>query len=134
MEKSRTAVIINYISLIILLAIFYIIREMGLNKWFLLVELIPLIVMRFSFNKAYHRSGLWKMIHRSQKTLDERELQILHSSIRMSYNIFVILVLLLILVFAIVDIRPIDVVLMVCLGYIAHTLPAAVITFYEEEI
>lgn len=134
MEKSRSAVVINYLSLIIVLAVFYIVRELDITKWFLLIEIIPLIIMRISFNTAYHKSGLWKMIHKSQKTLDEREIQILHRAIRMSYNIFVILVLLLILIFAIIDLRPIDVVLMVCLGYISHTLPAAVITFYEEEI
>ncbi|MEA2095654.1 MAG: hypothetical protein U9P73_03025, partial [Candidatus Cloacimonadota bacterium] len=126
-KKNRTAVVINYVSLLFILIIFYTIRELDVNKWYLLIEIIPLVVMRISFNTAYHKSGLWIMIHKSQKTLDEREIQILHRAIRMSYNIYVILVLLLIMIFAVVDLRPIDMVLVVCLGYVSHTLPAAVI-------
>ncbi len=133
-KKNISAVIINYVSLMFMLVIFYAVKVLGCNKLFLILEIIPLIIMRISFNIAYHKSGLWKFIHKSQKTLDERESQILHKSIRMSYNIFVILCLSLILIYAIVERNPIDIVLAVSLGYISHTLPAAVIAFSGEEI
>ncbi len=133
-KKNISAVIINYVSLMFMLVIFYAVKVLGCNKLFLILEIIPLIIMRISFNIAYHKSGLWKFIHKSQKTLDERESQILHKSIRMSYNIFVILCLSLILIYAIAERNPIDIVLAVSLGYISHTLPAAVIAFSGEEI
>jgi len=133
-KVNRSAVVINYISLIFVLVIFYVVKLLDCSKFYLFLEIIPLVVMRISFNTAYHKSGLWKFIHKSQKILDERESQILYRSIRMSYNIFVILCLLLILIFAVIEKSPIDVVTVVCLGYLAHTLPAAVIVFGGEEI
>ena len=133
-KKNITAVVINYISLMFVLIIFYVVKVLDCSKFYLFLEIIPLIIMRISFNIAYHKSGLWKFIHKSQKTLDERESQILYRSIRMSYNIFVILCLMMILIFAVLEGSPIDVVLVVSFGYISHTLPAAVIVFSEEEI
>ena len=133
-KKNITVVVINYVSLILILVIFYAVKVLDCNKLFLILEIIPLIIMRISFNIAYHKTGLWKFIHKSQKTLDERESQILYKSIRMSYNIFVILCLSLILIFAVAERNPIDVVMVVCLGYLSHTLPAAVIVFSGEEI
>jgi len=133
-KKNITAVVINYISLIFVLIIFYVVKLLDCSKFYLFLEIIPLVVMRISFNFAYHKSGLWKFIHKSQKTLDERESQILYRSIRMSYNIFVSLCLMLILIFAVIEKSPIDVVTVIWLGYISHTLPAAVIVFGGEEI
>jgi len=131
---NRSAVIINYISVLMMLFIFYAVQWLGLSRVLFIVEIIPLIALIISFNFAFNRTGLWKFIHKSQRRLDEREIQILHKAIRMSYNIFVILCLLLILIFAVLEGSPIDVILMVSLGYLSHTLPAAVITFCREEI
>lgn len=135
MEKfNRSAVVINYVLLIFVLVIFYVVKLLDCSKFYLFLEIIPLVLMRISFIIAYHKTGLWKFIHKSQKTLDERESQILYRSIRMSYNIFVTLCLLLILIFAVIEKNPIDAVTVIWLGYISHTLPAAVITFSKVEI
>ena len=131
---SRSAVVINYISLMLILVIFYSFQWLGLNNILLIVEVIPLIAIIISFNFAYNRSGLWKLVHRSQKNLDERELQIVHTAIKYSYSIFVIISLALIMLFAVAEGKPIDVLLAACLIYLAHTLPAAVIAFRGEEI
>jgi len=133
-KKNLTAVVINYVSLILMLVIFYAVLWFGLNKIFIIVEVIPLLAIIISFNFAFKRSGLWKLIHRSQKTLDERELQIVHKAIKNSYTIFVIISLALIILFAVAEGRPIDMLLATSLIYLAHTLPAAVIAFSEEEI
>ena len=133
-KKNTTAVVINYVSLLLMLIIFYAVQWLGLNKIFIIVEIIPLIAIIISFNFAFNRSGLWKLVHRSQKKLDERELQIVHTAIRYSYSIFVIISLALILLFAVAEGRPIDMLLATSLIYLAHTLPAAVIAFSGEEI
>jgi len=133
-KKNLTAVVINYVSLILMLVIFYAVLWFGLNKIFIIVEVLPLLAIIISFNFAFKRSGLWKLIHRSQKTLDERELQIVHKAIKNSYTIFVIISLALIILFAVAEGRPIDMLLATSLIYLAHTLPAAVIAFSEEEI
>lgn len=131
---NRTAVVINYVSLILMLVIFYVVKLLDCNKIFLILEILPLIAIIISFNYAYNRSGLWKLVHRSQKKLDERELQIVHRAIKYSYTMFVIISLVLILLFAVAEGRPIDALLAACLIYLAHTLPAAVIAFSGEEI
>ena len=133
-KKNITAVAINYVSLILMLVVFYAVQILGLNKLFILVEIMLLIVLITSFNSAFKKTGLWNLVHRSQKHLDERELQIIHKAIRLSYSIFVILCLVLIMLFAVAEGRPIDMLLASSLIYLAHTLPAAVIAFSEEEI
>ncbi|NQT65452.1 MAG: hypothetical protein HQ554_04675 [FCB group bacterium] len=131
---SKSAVVINYVSLVLMLVIFYSVQWLDLNKIFIIIEIIPLIAIIISFNFAFNRSGLWKLVHRSQKKLDERELQIVHTAIKYSYTIFVIISLVLILLFAVAEGRPIDVLLAASLIYLAHTLPATVIAFRGEEI
>ncbi len=131
---NKSAVVINYVSLILMLVIFYAVHWLGLNKIFIIVETIPLIVIIISFNFAFKRSGLWRLVHRSQKKLDERELQLVHKAVKYSYAMFVIISLALILLFAIAEGRPIDMLLATSLIYLAHTLPAAVIAFSGEEI
>ena len=95
-KKNITAVVINYVSLILILVVFYAVQILGLNKLFILVVIMLLLVLIISFNSAFKKTGLWKLVHRSQKHLDERELQIIHKAIRLSYSIFVILCLVLI--------------------------------------
>ena len=133
-KKNITAVVINYVSLISMLVIFYVVKILDCNKFFLILEIVPLIAIIISFNFAFGKSGLWKLVHRSQKQLDERELQIVHKAIKYSYTIFVIISLVLIYLFAVAEGRPIDVLLAASLIYLAHTLPAAVIAFSGEEI
>ncbi|MCK5051155.1 MAG: hypothetical protein KAS53_05420 [Candidatus Cloacimonetes bacterium] len=133
-KKIISAVVINYVSLIFMLVIFYAIQWLGLNKLFILVEIMLLLILITSFNSAFKKTGLWKLVHKPQKHLDERELQIIHKAIRHSYGIFVILCLVLIMLFAVAEGKPIDMVLASSLIYLAHTLPAAVIAFSEEEI
>jgi len=135
MKKNNiTAVVINYVSLIFILAIFYIVKILDCNKIFLLLEIVPLIAMIISFNFAFNKSGLWKLVHKSQKKLDERELQIVYKAVKYSYTMFVIISLVLIYIFAVAEGRPIDVLLAASLIYLAHTLPATVIAFSGEEI
>ena len=131
---SKSAVVINFISLILILVIFYAVQWLGLNRIFIIIEILPLTAIIISFNFAFNKSGLWKLVHKSQKKLDEREMQIVHTAIKYSYTLFVIISLVLILLFAVAEGRPIDVLLVASLIYLAHTLPAAVIAFRGEEI
>lgn len=133
-KRNKSAVIINYVSLLFILVIFYAVQWLGLNRIFFIIEILPLIAIIISFNFAFNRSGLWKLAHRSQKKLDERELQIVHRAIKYSYTMFVIISLVLILLFAVAEGKPIDALLAASLIYLAHTLPAAVIAFSGEEV
>lgn len=136
MENSnkKNSIFINYFSVLMLLVIFYAVQMLGLNKLFILIELIPITAIIISFNSAFKKNGLWKLVHTPQKKLDEREIQIVHKAIRISYSIFVIICLALILLFAVAEGEPIDVLMAACLIYLAHTLPAAIIGWTGEEV
>ncbi len=77
---------------------------------------------------------LWKLTHTSSKKLDERQMLVVNRALSISYSIFVIMVLLIIYAYALVEKGPIDVVLAICLLYLAHTLPAAFIAWTEKEV
>ena len=61
------------------------------------------------------------------KTLDERQIQVILKATRISYSIFVIVVLILIYGFALIAKGPIDVVIAAYLFYLAHLLPASIL-------
>jgi len=136
MENSnkRNPIFINYFSVLMLLVIFYAVQMLDLNKLFICIEIIPITAIIISFNSAFKKNGLWKLVHTKPKKLDEREIQIVFRAVRISYSIFVILCLVLILLFAVAEGKPIDVLLTACLIYLAHTLPAAIIGWNGEEV
>lgn len=61
------------------------------------------------------------------KTLDERQIQVILKATRISYSIFVIVVLILIYGFALIAKGSIDVVIAAYLLYLAHLLPASIL-------
>ena len=136
MENSnrKMVVFINYFSVLMLLVIFYAVQLLGLNKLFIIIEIIPFAAIIISFNSAFKKNGLWKLVHTPPKKLDEREIQIVHKAVRTSYSIFVIICLALILLFAVAEGKPIDALLTAALIYLAHTLPAAIIGWNGEEV
>ncbi len=132
-KRSRRAkVILNYLSIIFILIIFYLIKLLGINKSYLLFELIPIVILIMSFKSAFLITNFWKMTHTSSKNLDERELQIVYKATTCSYTIFTIVCLILIYLFNLTGLGSIDVVLAASLLYFAHTLPAAIIIFTEK--
>jgi len=56
-KKSKSAVVINYVSLILMLVIFYAVQWLGFNKIFIIIEVIPLLAIIISFNIAFNKSG-----------------------------------------------------------------------------
>ncbi len=131
-HKRRAIVILNYLSIILILIIFYLIKLLGINKIYLLFELLPMVVLIMSFKSAFLNTNFWKMTHTSSKNLDERELQVVYKATTFSYTIFTIACLIIIYTFNLIGLGSIDVVLAVCLLYFAHTLPAAIISFTEK--
>ena len=131
-RSQRIGVILNYLSIFLILIIFYLIKLLGINKIYLLFEIIPIVVLIITFRSAFLTSNFWKMTHTSSKNLDERELQIVYKATTFSYTIFTIACLIIIYTFNLTGIGSIDVVLAACLLYFAHTLPAAIIAFTHK--
>jgi len=131
-KSRRSGVIINYLSIILILIIFYLVKFLGINKIYLLIELIPIALLIMTFKSAFLVTNFWKLTHTSSRKLDERELQIVYKATTFSYTIFTILCLIIIYTFHLTGIGSIDVVLAAALLYFAHTLPAAIIVFTEK--
>jgi len=131
-KNRRSSVILNYLSIILILIIFYLIKLLGINKIYLLFEIIPIVVLIITFKSAFLTTNFWKMTHTSSKNLDERELQVVYKATTFSYTIFTVACLVIIYSFNLTGIGSIDVVLAASLLYFAHTLPAAIIVFTQK--
>lgn len=133
-KKRRKMIIINYLSLIIFLVIYYLGKYFNWPKPLVVGEIISIIILISSFYLGFIRTKLWKFVHVSENKLDERQILINLKALKYSYSIFVIICLLIIYSFAIADQGPLDVLIAFCLLYLAHTLPAAICGWMEKEI
>jgi len=131
-KSRRSSVILNYLSIILILIIFYLVKLLGISKIYLLFEIIPIVILIITFKSAFLNTNFWKMTHTSSKKLDERELQVVYKATTFSYTIFTVACLVIIYSFNLTGIGSIDVVLAASLLYFAHTLPAAIIAFTQK--
>ncbi len=133
-KKRRTMIIINYLSLIIFLAFYFVGKYFNWPKSLIVIEIISIILLISSFYFGFVKTKLWKFVHASENKLDERQILVNLKALKYSYSIFVIICLLLIYAFAIAEEGPLDVLIAFCLLYLAHTLPAAICGWIEREI
>ena len=131
-HNSRLSVLLNYFSIIVILALFYIVRLGILKTIFIAFEVIPLIAAILSFRHAFVKTGIWKMTHASFKKLDEREVQVVFRATSISYSLFAIAILVIIYIFILSGLGQIDAVLAASLLYFAHILPASMIAWNEK--
>ena len=95
-------------------------------RWPLVSSLVFLgVVFAISFYFAYYKTGAWKFVHTPLEKLDERELKIVGTTSRISYAVFTVLALLVMLVLSLTDLQ-INVVFTAVFIYFAHILPATV--------
>ena len=130
-SSRRKWISLNFFFLVLLLFFFYFGRLLDSAILFFVGGSLSVLAVITTFLKAFIHSGLWKMVH-SNNNLDERQTQVLLNALKNSYSIFTISVLILVYGFALVDKRPIDVLLAACLLYVAHILPAAIIGWKEK--
>ena len=133
-QNRKLWIIINYLSIISILSFFYAGKYYNWPVIVLVCEAVSFLLLLISFIKVYIKTQLWRMSHTSANNLDERQLQVMLISLKYSYSIFTIITLLIIYGFAVAELGPIDVVLAVCLLYLAHTLPAAIVGWKEKVI
>ena len=131
-NQNRAWILLNYVSLIGGLSLFYTVKIYHWPLSFLLLEIGIFAVLLFSLFKAFIITKFWKMVHTSSENLDEREMQVVLNALKYAYGIFAIICLILIYAFAIAEKQPLDVVLAGGLLYLAHTLPAAIVGWKEK--
>lgn len=120
----------SLLTIVFLLAFNFIFEYAQMIGWTLLLQLFAvffLVLFVLLFIVFYLKTGLWSFFHK--KGLDERELEMANKALRISYSIFTVSVLLLLLVFSLSDII-FDIVIVVSLIIFAHILPAAVLSWY----
>jgi uncharacterized Tic20 family protein len=135
-KKRRIGVVLNFTALLLTVVLFELLRlDAGISRTASMILMgLSLMIIIGSFMAVFGSTGIWKMSHQRKKTLDERQVQVVLNAIRISYSIFVILVLILIYRFALIEKGPIDVVMAAALLYLAHLLPASILAWTEKDI
>jgi fumarate reductase subunit C len=137
-KSRKILVIINYICLPLILALFYLGKYHGWSYPIPIGLAILLIVNIVTFRIVHLKTKLWHQFHSGDvaSKLDERQIIKTLESIRASYNIFAVISLMVIFVIAWTAGQN-DSMLMivyVVLIYFAHTLPSSIMAWTEKDI
>ena len=130
---KKTGTFINLLSLIVIVLFFELVRLNHWNPQLLVYETIPILVLLVSYIKYFGKTGLWKLVHTSPDNLDERKNCLISKAIRSAYGIYIILVLVILFVNALAGLAN-SMVLVVALIYLAHILPAYILSLTEPFI
>lgn len=130
---ARWSVMTALLSLIGVITAF----ELGVNiDWSAFLKIAVIVFLAFlfiSYPFGFVRTGLWNFTHRRINELDEREMQLTGKSLRIAYAVFSVIVLVVLYIFALLEIK-VSVVLAAGLLLFAHMLPSVVIVFSEKEL
>ena len=133
MAFARWAVTLALLSLLGVITAF----ELGVNlSWTIPIKIICIslmVMLCITYPFGFIKTGLWNFTHRSIRTLDEREMQMTGRSLRVAYAVFSVMVLIVLYVFALLEIK-VSVVLAAGLLLFAHMLPGAVLVFTEKQL
>jgi len=129
----RWGVALTIFSLIALMTVFELVINMSWTLTLRIAGISLLVILCVTYPFAFIKTGLWKFTHKSIKALDEREMQITGKSLRIAYAIFSVIVLVILYVFALLEIK-VSVVLAAGLLLFAHLLPGAVLVFTEKQL
>ena len=131
----KLGVTLNYISLVLLVALVYVAEAFGLTLLTgvgigLMVVMLVATLVRFHF-----RTGLWRLVHTSRSRLSEHQVPVVCRSLHYSYGVFAILALVALLWKSVAPgENPNLVIVFAALLYLAHTQPSAVIAWSERDI
>jgi hypothetical protein len=141
----RTGVIVNYLSATITATVFCLGEYGGWTGTLALICLGALISLAISVFVTLVKTGFWRLTHTSVEKLDEREIQITHTSLRYAYRIFGVLALVAIALlflsmrFSLLTLTPggypsLALATYVATIYLNQTLPASIIAWNEPRI
>ena len=140
----QVGVIVNYLSLVFLIMMFYLAEKDGVVTAHLVGIAVSFMITVITFYIVHKKTGLWRLTHRKIEQLDEREILLTHNALRYSYAIFSILILCSIFILSIPGFIKSFVELdtfrasmrigFMVLMYLAHTLPASIIAWKERAV
>jgi hypothetical protein len=141
----RFGVIVNYSGAVLFAMIFCLGEYTHWSVPLALVAILTVFSLAISSYLTLIRTGLWRLTHTSAEKLDEREIQVTHTSLRHSYMIFTGFSLALI-AFMVLSVRfsfvtlthrghySFGLIVLILLQYLVHTLPASIIAWTEKEV
>jgi len=144
-SNRRMGVVLNYFSLVLLALSIMAIEYRWVAGWPVAGLIIGLVLFVLTFVQVYGRTGLWKFVHMSLDQLDEREVQVIHHSLRVAYTFFTVLALLYILILTL-GIQffsgltdpdgdfSLGSVMLAAFIYLSHILPASIIAWSERNV
>ncbi|TKJ37920.1 hypothetical protein CEE37_13225 [candidate division LCP-89 bacterium B3_LCP] len=133
-SSRRIGIIINYIGLLLLLALHYSGKQIGWNHMFTAGIAVMLALSLITFFMIHMKTGLWKLVHTKSENLDERQMQVTREALEFSYKVLAITTVSIIYYMAIFSGGGVDMVTVVSLLYLAHTLPSSVIGWKQKEV
>lgn len=140
-SARRAGVVINYGCLVAVIAMFYVGKHDGWSMALSVGSAAVLLGVLVSFIIIHIKTKLWELVHTKHDNLDERQIQVTHESLRYSYSIFTIIILVALLAIALTSGRSnlftdhsMLMVIFAGLLYLAHTLPSSIIAWTEKEV
>ena len=138
-SRRRIGVALIYSLLVVMNVLFYVAvgSDDHLVDFFGIGSLLLVIAITLPL---HGKTGFWRLTHARADALDERELQLTHTALSLSYGWFTVVCLLLVLAHAVMyRLFPgagffISVPLAGSLIYLAHTLPGAVLAWRERDV
>ena len=130
-KNTRIWMVIHYISLGVLIFLFYKSGVAGVKKYKLLLFLLPLLPLIISFRIVYWRTGFWTLTHSPKVPKDIEQFTAYYVISRESYMVFTIFVIILLFVFSFTG-KRIDVFMSASLLYLAHILPASLLVLHKN--
>ena len=124
--------LMNYLSLILIVITFQYLKDIDWTWVFITSEVFFITLFIISFYFSYFKTGTWGFVHRSLDKLDERELKIVGKSSRLSYAIFTVIALLIMMVLSLTDWR-INMVFTAAMIYFSHILPASILVIKNRK-
>jgi hypothetical protein len=138
MSKStrRLLIVISYLCVVLSLVLYAAGKYLGWSFTVVIALEAVVVILPVSFMLAHIKTRLWHLAHAKAETLDERQIQVTHESLRHSYSIFTVISLVMLLVTAVVSGGDDSILILIFVGllYLAHTLPSSIIAWTEREV
>ncbi len=134
-SERRTGVLLNYLGLLGAVGFFYAGYLTAWNVVMLIFLVLSLVILVISFFRYFLFSGLWRFVHTGSENLDERQIVVTRESLRLSYAIFTVTSLAVVLWISLYHGGNLNLIVVFAgLLYLAHILPATIIAWREKEV
>ena len=129
---KKFGIILNLTSLIVIVLFFELVKLNNWNPQILVYEAIPFFILLITYIQSFARSGVWKFIHIPFNKLDENEKSLRLNATRISYSLFTIFILAVLIIYHLLDIK-LNMIMISSFIYLAHIMPGYVIVISKSK-